>query len=202
VVVDYLSDVPFAMPREPGQWSVADYFALPDDPRCELLQGLLVVTPAPTGRHQVVVALLLDTLLRYARSIGGRAMPSPVDVVLSEWTVVQPDLVLLAPERLDRFGDRITGAPDLVVEVVSPGSARRDRLWKLELYRRSDLREYWIVDPAERTGEFLVLKQGLFELVPAPEERYSSPTLPGLVLDLGALWRELDDPRSGLVSDS
>ena len=197
VAVDYLPELPLAMPGEPGPWRLPDYLALPDEPRCELLQGLLVVTPAPSLAHQLVSMVVGDVLLRHARAIGGRALAAPVDVVLSESTVVQPDLLLLTPERLDRAGDRVTGAPDLVVEIVSPGSARRDRLWKLELYRRTDVREYWIVDPAERTGEFLLLRDGRFELAAVADERYLSPTFAGLDLDLAALWRELADPRAG-----
>lgn len=197
VAVAYLSELPLALPLSPGPWRLPDYLALPDEPRCELLQGLLVVTPAPSVAHQLVSALLTEVLLRHARSIGGRALAAPVDVVLSDATVVQPDLLLLTPERLARAGDRVDGAPDLVVEIVSPGSARRDRLWKLELYRRTDLREYWILDPAERTGEFLVLRDGRFELAAVAGDRYVSPTFAGLSLDLAALWRELDDPRAG-----
>jgi Uma2 family endonuclease len=197
VAVAYLSELPLALPAAPGPWRLPDYLALPDEPRCELLQGLLVLTPASSVSHQVVSALLTELLLRHARAIGGRALAAPVDVVLSEATVVQPDLLLLTPERLDRAGVRVTGAPDLVVEIVSPGSARRDRLWKLELYRRTDVREVWILDPAERTGEFLLLRDGRFELVALADERYLSPTFAGLELDLAALWRELDDPRAG-----
>ncbi|HEX9801064.1 MAG TPA: Uma2 family endonuclease [Thermoanaerobaculia bacterium] len=199
VAIEYLAEVPLFVPKEPGPWRLADYLALPDEPRCELLRGLLVVTPAPSLRHQLVVGFLFEKLLRYARSIGGRAVVSPVDVVLGDETVLQPDVVLLSPDRLARGGDRITGAPDLVVEVVSPGSARRDRLWKRELYRQTDVREYWVVDPTERVADLQILTEGRFELIPLDGERYRSPTFPGLELDLAALWRELDDPRAAPI---
>jgi Uma2 family endonuclease len=196
MAVELLLDAPSHLPAEPGPFRVEDYLQLPDEPRCELLRGLLVVTPAPRFGHQLAQGVLYDVLLRYARSIGGRAVTSPIDVELADDTVVQPDLLLLTPGRLDRIVGHVRGAPDLLVEIVSPGSARRDRVLKLELYRETDLREYWIVDPTERTVDFLTLRGGTFEMVPVAGERYRSPNFEGLELDLVALWRELDDPRA------
>jgi Uma2 family endonuclease len=198
MAVELLLDAPPFLPAEPGPFRVGDYLELPDEPRCELLRGLLVVTPAPRFGHQLVLGVLYEVLLRYARSIGGRAVTAPVDVELADHTVVQPDLVLLTPARLDRVQGWIRGAPDLLVEVVSPGGARRDRVLKLELYRSSDVREYWIVDPMERTIDFLVRRDEGFELAVSDGKRYRSAILGGLELDLDSLWRELDDPRAAL----
>ncbi len=183
------------LPLDPsGPYRIPDYLALPDAPRCELLAGHLVVTPAPTFRHQLALTLIADVLLRYARSVGGRTVSAPIDVVLADETVVQPDISLLTPRRLARVGDRIEGAPDLVVEILSPGSAARDRRFKLALYAASDLEEYWIVDPQERTVDFLVRGVSGFEIVPLSGAVYRSPRFSGLELDLPALWAELDAP--------
>ena len=198
MAIELLLDAPSVLPTPPGPYRVADYFTLPDEPRCELLRGLLVVTPAPRFGHQLAQTILAELLLRYARSIGGRAVTSPIDVELADDTIVQPDLLLLTPERLDRIAGHVRGAPDLLVEIVSPGSARRDRVLKLGLYRETDLREYWIVDPTERSVDFLALRSATFEPISAPDGHYRSPTFPGLDFDLAAVWRELDDPRAAL----
>lgn len=198
MAVELLLDAPQHLPAAPGPFRADDYFALPDEPRCELLRGLLVVTPSPRFGHQLVQVVLLDVLLRYARSIGGRAVASPIDVELADDTVVQPDLLLLTPGRLDRIAGHVKGAPDLLVEIVSPGGARRDRVLKLELYRRSDVREYWIVDPVERFLEVFEPTSGEVRYASLASGVYRSAALAGLELDLDALWRELDDPRAAL----
>ena len=192
------SEVPLHLPLEPGPLRLADYLRLPDEPRSEIWRGRRVVTPAPRFSHQTISAVMHEFLARHARSIGGRAVAAPVDVVLSDDTVVQPDLLLLTETSLAKADKLVSGAPDLVVEIVSSGEKRRDRLFKLHFYLEAGVPEYWIVDGDERTIEFLVLRDGRYALEPAPEEIYRSPTLPGLELPLARLWKAIEDPRAGL----
>jgi Uma2 family endonuclease len=169
-----------------------DYFALPAEPACELIHGRLYVSPAPHGRHQVVLGHLADRARAFARRSGGIALFAPVDVVLAEHTVVQPDLLYLSPERRDRFAGKVTGAPDWVVEVLSPATVRRDRGDKLQRYARHGVREYWIVDPIARQVEFLVRHVDRFVVHTARDDHYASPAIEGLTLDVAALWSDVD----------
>ncbi|MCM2269799.1 MAG: Uma2 family endonuclease [Thermoanaerobaculia bacterium] len=192
--VDYETDTPAAPRSGLGPYRAGDYFELPDEPRCELLYGRLLVTPAPTFRHQEVVAALTALLLAHARRTGGRMAPSPVDVVLAPHSVVQPDLVYVGAERAGIVRDRVEGAPDLVVEVLSPATARRDLGEKLRLYAGAGVAEYWIIDPAGRTFEFLAHRDGAFLLLLPEQGVYRSPALRGLELDVEAFWRDLPEP--------
>lgn len=189
-------ELPFDLPRERGPYRLADYLALPDGPRCEIFRGHLVVTPAPQYLHQRVIGVLYEVLVHYARRAGGVAVLSPADVVLGEDTIVQPDVFFLKEESLSKADKWITGAPDLVVEVVSPGQARRDRMHKQKLYLEAGVPEYWIVDGDERTIDFLVNRDGRFELESPDEESYRSPTLPCFEMHLARFWRAVDDPRA------
>ena len=105
--------------------------------------------------------------------------------------MVQPDVVYVAPENLAIVGDFITGSPDLVVEVLSHGTARRDRGEKLGLYAQSGVREYWLVDPVTQQIEFLVNRDGAFVVVLPEGTTYRSPALAGVEIDLAAFWAEV-----------
>ena len=130
-------------------YTFADYLDLPDDGnRYEIIHGVLHVTPAPTVSHQKVSARLHLLLAEWVRSrVGGELLYAPVDVHLTDDTNVQPDLLWIAPDRVAEIvGDRIRGAPDLVIEILSPGTARRDRTIKRDLYAEHGVCEYWLVD--------------------------------------------------------
>ena len=117
--------------------------------RRELRWGTLVREPAPRYGHQAVLTNLTAALAFHVRDQGlGRVCVSPVDVVLDEARalVVQPDLIFVSTDHLAILRDRVWGAPDLVIEVLSPGSVRRDRVEKLRWYRQYGVREYWLVD--------------------------------------------------------
>ena len=154
--VVYETETPHAPRVGLGPYREADYLALPEKPRCELLYGRLLVTPAPNVRHQVVVGRILRLLFELVDREGGLAVDSPVDVVLADHSVVQPDVVYVTRARSSIIRERIEGAPDLVVEILSPGTARRDLGEKLRLYAEAGVAEYWIVDPVLETFEFLV----------------------------------------------
>jgi len=148
----------------PQRVSVAEYLDGPESlARRELIFGLVREPPAPRFGHQTVLtrlAALLDAHVR-ERALG-RVCVAPVDVVLDREAalVVQPDLVFIAADRLALADDRIWGAPDLVVEVLSPGTARRDRTTKLAWYERYGVRECWLVDPQEWSVSVVDLAPG------------------------------------------
>ena len=191
--VVYETETPLAPRRGLGPYRQADYLGLPDEPRCELLYGRLLVTPAPTVRHQVVVARILRVLLDFADRSGGLAVAAPVDVVLADHSVVQPDVIYVAKARSSIVGKRIEGTPDLLVEILSPGTARRDLGEKLRLYAEAGVAEYWIVDPDLQTFEFLENAQDAFRVRLPDGAIYRSAAIAGLELDLEAIWRGLAD---------
>lgn len=188
-----LLDTPPPSPSSrPGPFRRQDYEALPDEPRCELIYGSFYVSPSPSLLHQTILGLLYEALRRVVGSSGGRVFFAPLDVALAEHTVVQPDLTYVSRERREILGERIEGAPDLLVEILSPGTARRDRGEKLRLYAESGVREYWVVDPAERQIEFLENREGSFVVRLAEDGKYRSEALPEVHVDLDALWEGLD----------
>ncbi len=180
-----------AIPRL-GPYRVADYDRLPDEPRCELVLGRFHVTPSPFSRHQIVVQALWLHLDRIAEAAGGIAFQAPLDVVLADHSVVQPDLLYVSAARLDLVGNRVEGAPDLVVEVLSPGTARFDRGRKLQLYALYGIEEYWLVDHERRQVDFLVKEAGSFVAAPAVAGKYQSARIPEIHLDLPRLWQQVD----------
>jgi Uma2 family endonuclease len=174
-----------------GPYRETDYWQLPDEPRCELLYGRLVVTPSPAPLHQRVAMRLARLLDDCARQQGGEAFFAPLDVRLADHSVVQPDLLYISAERRHVLKDRVFGAPDLLVEILSPSSVRRDRGEKLRLYAESGVAELWLVDPAAQTVEFLANRDGAFVVRLPVDGIYRSQAIPGLAIDLDAFWRDL-----------
>ena len=144
----------------------ADYLETSDDERYELLNGELIEYPSPKEIHQSVsgnLYLKLGTFVR-ERSLG-KVYFAPFDVVLSDTDVVQPDLLFVSNARADIITpDNIQGSPDMVVEILSPATAERDRTLKLDLYARHGVKEYWIVDPDAKTIAVLLRGEGGFEV--------------------------------------
>jgi Uma2 family endonuclease len=175
-----------------GPYRVSDYFQLDEDARCELIQGRLFVSPSPFYLHQTTILVLARMLESTIHASGGFLVLAPMDVELSEHSVVQPDMMAISHDRRAILADHIQGAPDLVIEVVSPGSVRRDRHDKLRLYCEAGVAEYWIIDPAERNVDFFVLKDGKYEVaLESPGLIYGSTVFPQLTLNLTELWDEV-----------
>lgn len=191
MTVALLTEVPLAPAEELGPYRRRDYETLPDERRCELIYGRLYVSPSPNPRHQVVVAAAWAALHGIARATGGIAFVAPLDVVLADHSVVQPDVCYLTAGNRGIVGERLEGSPDLVVEVVSPGTSRRDRGEKLALYAETGIREYWIVDPTERQIEFLVNEAGRFVVALPAGPEYRSRAMPEIRLDLLAFWKDV-----------
>lgn len=139
------------------QLTVDEYFQMPESMRpMELVYGVVREPPAPRYGHQSVVTRLTCLLDRHVREHAlGAVCVSPIDVVLDgpAALVVQPDIIFVSQPRLDIVGDRVWGPPDLVVEVLSPRTATRDRITKLGWYSRYGVRECWLVDPRGKSIE-------------------------------------------------
>ena len=170
-----------------------DYAALPDDGRrYELHEGELSVTPAPGLNHQGTLRNLLVILHGHVSARGlGDVFPAPVDCILENVTIVQPDIVFVETARRSVMSERgIEGAPTLVLEIISPSSTGIDRRRKLQLYARYAVPYYWIVDPPARTIEAYQLTQGQYRDAGALSgtTTVSLPPFPDLILDPRAIW--------------
>jgi len=144
-----------------GRWTYKDYAALPDDGRrYEIVDGVLFMAPSPGRWHQKSSGRLFRYLAAHVEDAGlGEVYEAPFDVELALNVVVQPDVVVLLNANLEKITDsRIIGAPDLVVEVASPGTMGHDRTRKLQAYARAGVPEYWIADPWSRTIEVFALE--------------------------------------------
>jgi len=153
-----------------GVWprvSFSDLQQMPEDGRrYELYDGEVIVVPSPFPRHQRAAIELLDRLRDYARRYGGEALISPLDIVFSEHDVLQPDVVFFRASRrhLIQPDAPIRSVPDLVVEVLSPSTATRDRTRKMQTYAQYGVAEYWLIDLATRQIEVYTLVGGSFAL--------------------------------------
>lgn len=173
----------YAQPRG-EHYTVADYLAWPDDFRCELIHGVVYdMSPAPVIEHQVLVGKLHLCLASLVGKRGGggpggqecTVLLSPVDVVLAEDTVVQPDLIVVCDAHKLANGKNVQGAPDFVLEVLSPSTAAKDKREKRSLYEAAGVREYLIVDPIGHYAELHTL--GADGRYPAPMVLAAEDTL-------------------------
>lgn len=145
---------------EQGNWTYKDYAKLPDDGKhYEIMNGFLLMSPSPNGFHQDIILEIASYLRVHINLTGlGLVRIAPFDVELAPDVVVQPDVLVVLKAHFPRIADnRLVGAPDLVVEVASPGTATYDRNHKYRAYARAGVQEYWIVDPEARTVEVLTL---------------------------------------------
>lgn len=170
-----------------------DYEALPaDGQRYEIHEGELSVTPAPTTKHQRIalrLAVLLDAHVK--ASSRGEIFIAPIDVILSETTVVQPDLVYVGADRKGAVSERgIEGSPTLVIEILSPSTRVIDRQSKVDLYARHGVPHYWIVDPDVQAVEAYSLVEGRFILQTraAGDGVLRAEPLADRALALGSIW--------------
>lgn len=174
-----------------GPYRRADYDALPDEPRCELIWGRFHLSSSPTLDHQLITGSLRNQLDDLVKPGGGMALAAPLDVPLAEHSVVQPDVVVVRAANLQLLRNRWLLVPELLVEVASPSTSRLDRGEKLALYLACGVREYWLIDPRARTVEFLINDNSRF--VPALPRGgvYQSQILAEVHIDLDRFWAEI-----------
>lgn len=148
---------------EQGSWTYDDYASLPDDgQRYEVVNGVLVMSPALDGPHQDAVLRIAHYLLVHVEFAGlGKVRVAPFDVQLSSKDVFQPDVFVVLNAHLSKMQKKkMIGAPDLVVEVASPSTALLDRVGKYERYAKAGVQEYWIVNVETATVQVSVLEAG------------------------------------------
>ena len=147
------------------RFGYTDLLAMPDDGRrYEIHGGELVVVPSPLPGHQIAVVELVMLLHEYGRRWGGIALAAPLDIVLDEYDVVQPDVVFFRAERRHLVQPYAVtrAAPDIAVEVLSPSTASVDRDRKMRMFARYGVPEYWIVDPVHLQIEVHALENGAY----------------------------------------
>jgi Uma2 family endonuclease len=166
------------------------------DERHELIDGDLYMVPSPTVSHQVISRNLVLRLGQYVSTTGcGVMLYAPLDVVLGEGekrSVVQPDILFISNERAGIVtDDEIVGAPDLIIEILSPGTAERDMGVKMVLYARAGVREYWLVDPKSARIEVLSLGHRGYEKPIRYErgDRLTSKVVPGFEIAVDDVFK-------------
>ena len=189
-----------ALPVEKDRYTFADVLGWDEGERAEPIDGeVFLMAPAPSRAHQGISMELSRQFANYLEGKKCKAYHAPFDVRLFEQegdspenvdTVVEPDITIVCdPSKLDDRGCK--GAPDMVVEILSPSTQRHDRLVKLGLYQRAGVREYWIVDPDSRTVQVFTLSDGLL----LPHEVYDQTgvakvnVLDGCFIELSKVFR-------------
>lgn len=173
-------------------FSYGDLAQLPDDgKRYEIVAGELLVSPAPGTGHQEIVDNVM-ALLRRARGAGyGRGYVAPLDVVFDPHNVVQPDACFVLASRLQIVtAANIQGAPDLVVEILSPNTRARDLGVKARLYARFGVPHYWVIDPDDRSVQSFALREGRYVAAPVsrPGDTLTCPLFPDVVVAVAELF--------------
>ena len=173
--------------------TAADLELMPDDGnRYELVEGELLVTRAPGVPHQLVLINLATEIKNHLKQHTiGVILPTP-GVIFDEYNSVIPDIVFLSNEQMERAGPHIQEAPELAVEIVSPGreNARRDRVVKLQVYSKFRVKEYWVADPEARTLEVYRPSEGALALAATlkGDDEITSPMLPGFVCKVSEIF--------------
>jgi Uma2 family endonuclease len=172
------------------KWTYEDYVKIPEDGfRHEIIDGEHYMNASPSTQHQHVSKRLQYQLYTKIELSGlGVLYDAPVDVQLSEFDIVQPDLVIILNVNVHKITpSKIKVAPNLVVEILSPSTASIDRTKKKDLYERTGVSEYWIVDPFEQQVDQWVLKAGVFVMLPRSSTLRLS-FVDGIEIDLESIW--------------
>jgi len=178
-----------------SQLTYEDYLQFPDDgKRHEIIEGDHYVTPAPKTKHQRISVNLSTAMSSFAkRENAGLVFTAPCDVILSDDNVVQPDLMFVSAARAAIVTeDNIQGAPDLIVEILSASSRKKDEVTKRKLYERFGVQEYWVVDPELETVKIFKLAQQKFgravELSKESDDVLTTELLPSFRLSVSEIF--------------
>ncbi len=187
--------------RQLSKVSFKDYLSWTDDERWEVIDGHPYRMSAPTTEHQILCTDLCVILALHFKGKPCRVITSPLDVKLSDYDVVQPDLVVVC-DRSQITKGHIEGPPTLAVEILSPSSVRHDKVRKARLYAAAGVQEYWILQPYPAMVEVLSLDGPGFRLHGAytDQEVLKSSVFPELEIDLSQLFpfQEVDEVREGI----
>ena len=173
------------------EWTVDEFLQLEESNLpCELINGEVFLSPAPSFTHQIVAGNLYDLLKAFSKKNGGIAMFSPVDAYLDKKKVFQPDLLYVAKENLGIISERgLNAAPDFAIEIISPSNSFKDRNQKRKLYQKFGVKEYWVIDPGNLTLEIYDLSMEDTPILYLAEEGIvTSNLLPGLSFSFAELF--------------
>ena len=169
-------------------YTYEDYLKIDDNNQYELIGGKLILVPAPRTMHQEMILEIASTIREFVRKNNlGKVLIAPTDVLLSETEKPQPDILFVSKERLDIITEmNVQGAPDLVVEILSPSTGRYDRVEKSKMYYKYGVKEYWIVDPEHKVVEVFIPAEKSWNLFQSydDEDTLTSPLLTGLEIPL------------------
>lgn len=185
---------PEAAPARERTYTYEDYRSLPEGAPYQLIGGELVLTPTPSTYHQIISGRLQFQIVAFVtRQNLGLVLNAPVDVCFGETDTYQPDILFIPRERMEIIEPaRINGAPDLVVEILSPATAYYDLRKKFKIYERYGVKEYWIVDPEDKSVQVFTLKEGKFILdqEAGSAGEVSSRLLSGFTVHLASIFED------------
>lgn len=180
-----------AIPKKKS-YTYEDYAKLPEGAPYQLIGGELVMVPAPTPYHQYVSGNIYSALKEFVEKNSlGQVYYSPIDVYFGEAETYQPDIVFVLKEKLSIVGEtKIEGAPDLIIEILSPSTAYYDLGRKYEIYEKSGVKEYWVVHPERKSIEIYQNEGNQFKLVQSVKEMgiINSPLLRNFKLNLEKIF--------------
>lgn len=186
------------LPSENLKFTYEDYLVIPDDgKRYEIIEGELFMTPAPILKHQDILREFSNRIDSFVKKNNlGIVFFAPCDVIFSKTNIVQPDILFISKKNRAILAEKnIQGAPDLLVEIISPSTEERDVVFKKKLYSKFGVKEYWIVYPNEDKVEVFSLQNNGYQLHGNYEKKevLISPLLKGLEINLSEIFRELDE---------
>lgn len=178
------------------RFTYEDYRKLPDELRVELINGEFFVSPSPSFGHQDVIGTIFSYLWQWVENCNlGKVLVAPFDVKFSKDEIVQPDILFISKKR---FGiihpPNIQGAPDLVIEVLSPGNESHDLLTKRKLYEKYKVLEYWFVDPRKKSITVMNRKGKKFKVTGVynkPKDTVESAVVTGFRISISEIFRGL-----------
>ena len=174
------------------KYTYEDYMRTPDDVRYELLDGEFILSPAPRTAHQRTSREIFVPLFTFVKEKElGEVFDAPFDVVLDNFNVVQPDILFVSNERAHIVTDlNIQGAPDLVIEILSPSTAQRDRTQKRDLYAQHNVKEYWQSNTDTKSVQVLTLENGVYRVagIYTAGQTVVSPLLQGFSLNIDDIF--------------
>lgn len=161
--------------------TIVDVFeSLPEGTLCQVINNQLIMSPAPTSQHQRILKTIAFELDQFVKSQKlGEVLFAPVDVYLDEKNIYQPDIVFVSREKLHIIQSKIKGVPDMVIEILSKGSEKLDKIEKKAVYEKCGVKEYWIVDPLSKAVTGYQLKENNYHELPA-----STGLIQSLLLDI------------------
>jgi Uma2 family endonuclease len=178
---------------EKKKYTAEDYMMLEEGAPFQLINYDLIMSPSPTPAHQVLSVRIVNAIFNFLESKNddGFLVSAPMDVKFDDGNILQPDVLYISAERKSEIvKDRIEGAPDLVIEILSPSNAYYDLRQKKDIYQKFGVKEYIIIDPIALNFELYILNNGIYQLHQKAEktEKLHSVILPGLIFDLAKIF--------------